>query len=580
MIFFEPKRLYNGPFDGHHDQPVQPWAKIADSEVPDGHYTVPLGKAAHRARRRATSPCWPTAPWCMSAVAAARGQRHRRRGDRPAHARAGGHRGHRRLGEEDRPLRHRARGDAHLAASAPSCRRWCRSTASITWRRRSSASPAGTRPIRTPSNGSTSPGPKRVAEALQARDGGLKMGRFVFKLPDVGEGTAEAEIVAWHVKVGDVVEEDQPLVDVMTDKATVEMTSPVAGKVVAIARRAGRDGRRRLARWWSSRSRARATSAAAPRRRPPRRNAEAPKRRRAKPEAEAASAGRSRAPAQTAPPRPSAEAQPAARSAACATRTTGEKPLASPAVRRRARGPGHRAAVRCRAPAPPAASRHEDLDAYVASGGARRRRRRASGYAAARRRRRGQGHRPAPPHRREDAGGQAPHPALRLCRGGRHDRAGGAARPPERHQASRPAEAHRAAVPDARAGQGAAGTIRRSTPASTTRPAWCTATPRVHIGIATQTAERPDRAGGAPRRGARRLGRGRRGRARRRRRARRTRRAQGRAHRLDHHHHQPGPAGRRRHHAGDQPSRRSPSSAPTRSSTGRWCATARSSCAR
>ena len=58
------------------------------------------------------------------------------------------------------------------------------------------------------------------------------MGRFVFKLPDVGEGTAEAEIVAWHVKVGDLVAEDAPLVDVMTEKATVEMTSPVAGKVV------------------------------------------------------------------------------------------------------------------------------------------------------------------------------------------------------------------------------------------------------------------------------------------------------------------------------------------------------------
>ncbi|GIK49611.1 MAG: dihydrolipoamide acetyltransferase component of pyruvate dehydrogenase complex [Alphaproteobacteria bacterium] len=60
------------------------------------------------------------------------------------------------------------------------------------------------------------------------------MGQYVFKLPDVGEGTAEAEIVAWHVRVGDVVEEDAPLVDVMTDKATVEMTSPVAGKIVAI----------------------------------------------------------------------------------------------------------------------------------------------------------------------------------------------------------------------------------------------------------------------------------------------------------------------------------------------------------
>ncbi|HEY2658664.1 MAG TPA: dihydrolipoamide acetyltransferase family protein [Caulobacteraceae bacterium] len=60
------------------------------------------------------------------------------------------------------------------------------------------------------------------------------MARFVFKLPDVGEGIAEAEIVAWHVKAGDHVSEDQPLVDVMTDKATVEMTAPVAGRLVAI----------------------------------------------------------------------------------------------------------------------------------------------------------------------------------------------------------------------------------------------------------------------------------------------------------------------------------------------------------
>jgi 2-oxoisovalerate dehydrogenase E2 component (dihydrolipoyl transacylase) len=60
------------------------------------------------------------------------------------------------------------------------------------------------------------------------------MGRFIFKLPDVGEGTAEAEIVAWHVAVGDTINEDQHLVDVMTDKATVEMTSPVSGKVLSL----------------------------------------------------------------------------------------------------------------------------------------------------------------------------------------------------------------------------------------------------------------------------------------------------------------------------------------------------------
>ncbi|MFN6982282.1 MAG: biotin/lipoyl-containing protein, partial [Brevundimonas sp.] len=60
------------------------------------------------------------------------------------------------------------------------------------------------------------------------------MGRFVFKLPDVGEGTAEAELVGWHVKVGDVVAEDQIVADVMTDKATVEITAPVSGKVIAL----------------------------------------------------------------------------------------------------------------------------------------------------------------------------------------------------------------------------------------------------------------------------------------------------------------------------------------------------------
>jgi 2-oxoisovalerate dehydrogenase E2 component (dihydrolipoyl transacylase) len=61
------------------------------------------------------------------------------------------------------------------------------------------------------------------------------MARFVFNLPDIGEGIAEAEIVAWHVKVGDTVEEDGRLADLMTDKATVEMESPVAGRIVQVA---------------------------------------------------------------------------------------------------------------------------------------------------------------------------------------------------------------------------------------------------------------------------------------------------------------------------------------------------------
>ena len=61
------------------------------------------------------------------------------------------------------------------------------------------------------------------------------MARFTFRLPDIGEGISEAEIVAWHVKLGDRVEEDQSVADMMTDKATVEMESPVAGVVVRLA---------------------------------------------------------------------------------------------------------------------------------------------------------------------------------------------------------------------------------------------------------------------------------------------------------------------------------------------------------
>jgi len=65
------------------------------------------------------------------------------------------------------------------------------------------------------------------------------MARFEFKLPDIGEGIAEAEIVAWHVKIGDEIAEDQQIADMMTDKATVEMESPVAGKVVELAGEVG-----------------------------------------------------------------------------------------------------------------------------------------------------------------------------------------------------------------------------------------------------------------------------------------------------------------------------------------------------
>ena len=61
------------------------------------------------------------------------------------------------------------------------------------------------------------------------------MAKFTFNMPDIGEGIAEAEIVQWHKQVGDTITEDEEFVDMMTDKATVPMESPVTGKILEIA---------------------------------------------------------------------------------------------------------------------------------------------------------------------------------------------------------------------------------------------------------------------------------------------------------------------------------------------------------
>ena len=65
------------------------------------------------------------------------------------------------------------------------------------------------------------------------------MAKHVFKLPDVGEGVVEGEIVKWNVKPGDTVKEDEPLVELMTDKATVAIPSTVNGKVVSTTGKPG-----------------------------------------------------------------------------------------------------------------------------------------------------------------------------------------------------------------------------------------------------------------------------------------------------------------------------------------------------
>src|SRR5271154_1219215 len=101
------------------------------------------------------------------------------------------------------------------------------------WRRRSSASPAGIRPIRMRRNGTISPVP-HASGVRSSRRWRLEMGVRSIKMPDVGEGVAEAEIVEWAVKVGDLVKEDQVVAAVMTDKATVEIPTPVAGSVLAL----------------------------------------------------------------------------------------------------------------------------------------------------------------------------------------------------------------------------------------------------------------------------------------------------------------------------------------------------------
>ena len=65
------------------------------------------------------------------------------------------------------------------------------------------------------------------------------MSRYVFKMPDLGEGTVSAEVVAWHVKPGDLVHEDQVMCEVMTEKAAVEMPAPVTGRVLSITGQPG-----------------------------------------------------------------------------------------------------------------------------------------------------------------------------------------------------------------------------------------------------------------------------------------------------------------------------------------------------
>ena len=204
------------------------------------------------------------------------------------------------------------------------------------------------------------------------------MARFTFNLPDIGEGIAEAEIVAWHVKIGDTVEEDGRLADMMTDKATVEMESPVAGRIVEVAGEEGdviaigsplvvieTDAEIPL----DAVAEAPAPKAAAVEERI---EAETPESDDVeKAVEEAGELEPAPAPPPKAPPAPAPEPapRPATRPASAPVTKSDAKVLASPAVRQRAAELGiDLGEVR---PAEGGRIRHSDLDAFLSYGGAK-----------------------------------------------------------------------------------------------------------------------------------------------------------------------------------------------------------------
>lgn len=183
------------------------------------------------------------------------------------------------------------------------------------------------------------------------------MGIHAIRMPDIGEGIAEAEIAEWLVQPGDVLREDDPMVAVMTDKATVEIPSPVTGTVVWQAGEPGQiiavgaelirlevDGPGNLAE-------GAAPAAAAP-----------PAAKAPEPEAQPA-------PQPQPEPEPAPQPKPAARVPTTAPlRAEGERPIASPSVRARAREAGVDLRL-VRGSGPAGRIGHEDLDGFIASGG-------------------------------------------------------------------------------------------------------------------------------------------------------------------------------------------------------------------
>lgn len=177
------------------------------------------------------------------------------------------------------------------------------------------------------------------------------MGTHVIKMPDIGEGIAEVELSQWHVKVGDLVVEDQVLADVMTDKAMVDIPSPVHGKVIALGGQPGEVmavGSVLISIEVEGAGNLKESAAPAPVK-------EAP----AAPKAEAVVESK---PAAAAAPRPAPVCQ-----GPMVAREADERPLASPAVRKHALDLGIQLRL-VRGSGPAGRVLHEDLEAYLAQG--------------------------------------------------------------------------------------------------------------------------------------------------------------------------------------------------------------------
>ncbi|MDH1076439.1 2-oxo acid dehydrogenase subunit E2 [Pseudomonas nitroreducens] len=194
------------------------------------------------------------------------------------------------------------------------------------------------------------------------------MGTHVIKMPDIGEGIAEVELVEWHVQVGDEVHEDQLLAEVMTDKATVEIPSPVAGKILALGGVPGQ-----VMAVGGELIRLEVEGQGNHREAPqPKAHEEAPAKLEAKP-VPAAEAAKPAPPVESKPVAPAVRPAPSP----APRRAPGEKPLASPAVRQRARDLGVELQF-VQGSGPAGRILREDLEHFLEHGGATI----ASGYTA------------------------------------------------------------------------------------------------------------------------------------------------------------------------------------------------------